>query len=173
MKKRDFIKSIGLGIAGSAAISQLFFPNIVSSKKKHTWVAVSAFDKAGILGRSFSRICDEITRISNGELNIRLFHANELVSAFESFDVVQSGTCQMGFGSPYYWAGKSPSISLLSGIPFGMNYQEMSSWFYNGDGIKFADEIYNQFNLKFFPAGNIRGLVAYATSSISSVLLTL
>ena len=49
---------------------------------------------------------------------------------------------------------KSPSISLLSGIPFGMNYQEMSSWFYNGDGIKFADEIYNQFNLKFFPAGN-------------------
>ena len=113
-------------------------------------MAVSAFDKAGILGRSFSRICDEITRISNGELNIRLFHANELVSAFESFDVVQSGTCQMGFGSPYYWAGKSPSISLLSGIPFGMNYQEMSSWFYNGDGIKFADEIYNQFNLKFF-----------------------
>ena len=154
MKKRDFIKSIGLGIAGSATIGQLFFPNIVSSKKKHTWVAVSAFDKAGILGRSFSRICDEITRISNGELNIRLFHANELVSAFESFDVVQSGTCQMGFGSPYYWAGKSPSISLLSGIPFGMNYQEMSSWFYNGDGIKFADEIYNQFNLKFFPAGN-------------------
>ena len=42
----------------------------------------------------------EITRISDGELNIRLFHANELVSAFESFDVVQSGTCQMGFGSP-------------------------------------------------------------------------
>ena len=154
MKKRKFIKSIGLGLASTAAIGNLFFPNIVSSKKKYTWVAVSAFDKAGILGRAFSRICDEITRISNGELNIRLFHANELVSAFESFDVVQSGTCQMGFGSPYYWAGKSPSISLLSGIPFGMNYQEMSSWFYNGDGIKFADEIYNQFNLKFFPAGN-------------------
>ena len=76
------------------------------------------------------------------------------MSAFESFDVVQSGTCQLGFGSPYYWAGKSSSISLLSGIPFGMNYQEMSSWFYNGGGIKLADEIYNQFNLKFFPAGN-------------------
>ena len=121
------------------------------NQKKHTWVAVSAFDKAGILGRSFSKICEEITRISDGELNIRLFHANELVSAFESFDVVQSGTCQMGFGSPYYWAGKSSSISLLSGIPFGMNYREMSSWFYNGDGIKLADEVYNQFNLKFFP----------------------
>ena len=155
MKRRNFIKkNFRTGLVAGIASSSLFFPNIVKSKKKHTWVAVSAFDKAGILGRAFSNICDEITRISNGDLNIRLFHANELVSAFESFDVVQSGTCQMGFGSPYYWAGKSPSISLLSGIPFGMNYQEMSSWFYNGDGIKLADEIYNQFNLKFFPAGN-------------------
>lgn len=155
MKRRKFLKkTLTTGLAAGVASSSLLFPNIVSSKKKHTWVAVSAFDKAGILGRAFSNICDEITRISNGALNIRLFHANELVSAFESFDVVQSGTCQMGFGSPYYWAGKSPSISLLSGIPFGMNYQEMSSWFYNGEGIKLADEIYNQFNLKFFPAGN-------------------
>ena len=154
MKRRKFFnKTFTSGLAAGVASSSLFFPNIVSSKK-HTWVAVSAFDKAGILGRAFSNVCDEITRISNGEPNIRLFHANELVSAFESFDVVQSGTCQMGFGSPYYWAGKSPSISLLSGIPFGMNYQEMSSWFYNGEGIKLADEIYNQFNLKFFPAGN-------------------
>ena len=55
-----------MGLVGTAAASHLFFPNIVSSKKKNTWVAVSAFDKAGMLGRSFSRICDEITRISNG-----------------------------------------------------------------------------------------------------------
>ena len=73
MKKRKFIKSVGLGLVSTAAVGHLFFPNIVSSKKKHTWVAVSAFDKAGILGRAFARICDEITRISNGELNIRLF----------------------------------------------------------------------------------------------------
>jgi len=156
MKRRKFFdKSLKkITIAGISA-STIFAPNILKAKnKKYTWVAVSAFDKAGILGRAFQKLCDDITRISSGKLNIRLFHANELVSAFESFDVVQSGTCQMGFGSPYYWAGKSKAISFLSGIPFGMNYQEMSSWFYNGDGIKLADSIYNQFNLKFFPAGN-------------------
>ena len=82
-----------------------------------------------------------------------MFHANELVSAFESFDVVQSGTCQMGFGS-LYWAGKSPAISFLSGIPFGFNQQEMSAWFYHSDGMQLADQVYNGLNLKFFPAGN-------------------
>ena len=44
----------------------------------------------------------------------------------------------MGFGSPYYWAGKSPAISFLSGIPFGFNQQEMSAWFYHGDGMRLS-----------------------------------
>ena len=155
MKRRKFIsKAIKKTLVGGTLATSFFFPNVVKSKKKHTWVAVSAFDKAGILGRAFTKLCDEITRISNGELNVKLFHANELVSAFESFDVVQSGTCQMGFGSPYYWAGKSPAISFLSGIPFGLNQQEMSAWFYHSDGMRLADEVYNDLNLKFFPAGN-------------------
>jgi len=171
MKRRKFIKkSISSSLIGGAVASSLFFPNIVSSKKKHTWVAVSAFDKAGILGRSFTRLCEEITRISDGELNIKLFHANELVGAFESFDVVQSGTCQMGFGSPYYWTGKSPAISFLSGIPFGFNQQEMSAWFYHGDGLKLANKVYNELNLKFFPAGNTGNQMGgWFNKSINSV----
>ena len=137
MKRRSFLKKIfKSSMVGGLAASALFFPNIVKSKKKHTWVAVSAFDKAWLLGRAFERLCEQITRISNGNLTIRLFHANELVGAFESFDVVQSGTCQLGFGSPYYWAGKSDAISFLSGIPFGLNFQEMSAWYTHGDGLK-------------------------------------
>tara|TARA_B100001027_G_scaffold46584_1_gene30458 strand:+ start:3051 stop:4133 length:1083 start_codon:yes stop_codon:yes gene_type:complete len=153
MKRRKFIKKT-TAFMGGALAANLISPKIARSKNKHMWVAVSAFDKAGILGRAFKKLCDDITRISEGELNIKLFHANELVGAFESFDVVQSGTCQMGFGSPYYWAGKSPAISFLSGIPFGLNHQEMSAWFYNSDGMKLADQVYNELNLKFFPAGN-------------------
>ena len=54
MKKRNFLKkSLKLGLAGTALASTLFFPNVVRSKKKFTWVAVSSFDKAGILGRAF------------------------------------------------------------------------------------------------------------------------
>ncbi len=155
MTRRKFLKNTIKNVTIGAVVGSTFaFPNIIRSKTKHTWVAVSAFDKAGILGRSFQKICEEITRISKGELTIRLFHANELVGAFESFDVVQSGTCQLGFGSPYYWTGKSPAIAFLSGIPFGLNSQEMSAWFYFGTGMKLADKIYNEFNLKFFPAGN-------------------
>ena len=72
-----------------------------------------------------------------------------MVSAFESFDVVQSGTCQMGFGSPYY--GQENHPLFLCYLEFHLEcFQEMTSWFYNGDGIKLANEIYREFNLKFF-----------------------
>ena len=114
MTRRNFLKkTIKSTAVSSLAVSSLFITKKNKIEKKNTWVAVSAFDKAGILGRAFTKLCQEITRISEGELNIKLFHANELVGAFESFDVVQSGTCQMGFGSPYYWAGKSPAISFI------------------------------------------------------------
>ncbi len=154
MSRRKFLKNSLGSVAIGGLASSIFFPNLIHSKKKHNWVAVSAFDKTGILGRSFDKLCQEITRISRGELTIKLFHANELVSPFESFDVVQSGTCQIGFGSPYYWSGKSRAITFLSGMPFGLNSQEMSAWFYYADGMKLADKVYSKFNLKFFPAGN-------------------
>ena len=59
MKRRKFLQNISLG---SLAIAGLAVPNIVTSKKRYSWVAVSAFDKAGILGRSFDKLCSDITR---------------------------------------------------------------------------------------------------------------
>ena len=65
MKRRKFLKkTFTTGLAAGVASSSLLFPNIVSSKKKHTWVAVSAFDKAGILGRAFSNICDDFSEFA-------------------------------------------------------------------------------------------------------------
>ena len=52
---------------------------------------------------------------------------------FESFDVVQSGTCQM----IDHLIGLENHGYLLSGIPFGFNQQEMAAWFYHGDGMIF------------------------------------
>ena len=69
MKRRKFLKkTFTSGLAAGVLLQVFFFQTLFHQKKKHTWVAVSAFDKAGILGRAFSNICDEITRISDGEL---------------------------------------------------------------------------------------------------------
>ena len=88
-------------------------------------------------------------------MSIKVYHAGELVKPFEAIDAVQAGTAQMGFGAPYYWAGKSSSISFVAAMPYGLTAQEQNAWAYYGGGIEAADKhAYNPLGLKFLPLGN-------------------
>jgi len=69
-------------------------------------------------------------------------------------DAVQAGTAQMGFGAPYYWAGKSEAISFIAAQPFGLNAQEQNAWMYYAGGLEQADKVYKGLGLKFLPLGN-------------------
>lgn len=164
--RRDFIKKMALGTAAVGGLSALSAcaksdavgtavaaPSI--SKKKIQWTAVSAFGKAGLLGRALDRFAAFVGQASGGQLTIKTYHSGELVKSLEAMDAVLSGTAQMGFGAPYYWAGKSDSISFVAAMPFGLTAQEQNAWAYNGGGIDLADKhAYNPLGLKFLPLGN-------------------
>jgi len=170
LERRDFIKKAAMGgaaVGGMVALgacsqasdssnssgSAVAAPAVSKSRKQ--WTAVSSFGKAGLLGRALDRFAAFVGQASGGRLTIKTFHAGELVKGLESMDAVLSGTAQMGFGAPYYWAGKSDSISFVAAMPFGLNGQEQNAWCYNGGGIEMADKhAYNPLGLKFLPLGN-------------------
>ena len=167
-ERRDFIKKAAISSAavggmvalsacsqggGSATTPATSAPAVSKSRKQ--WTAVSAFGKAGLLGRALDRFADFVGTASDGRLTIKTFHAGELVKGLEAMDAVQAGTAQMGFGAPYYWAGKSDSISFVAAMPFGLTAQEQNAWAYNGGGIELTDKhAYNPLGLKFLPLGN-------------------
>lgn len=169
LERREFIKKAAVGSAAAGAVAlgacsgskdstssndkTVSAPSVSRGKKQ--WTAVSAFGKAGLLGRALDRFANFVGVASEGRLTIKTFHAGELVKGLEAMDAVQSGTAQMGFGAPYYWAGKSDSISFVAAMPFGLNGQEQNAWAYNGGGIEMADKhAYNPLGLKFLPLGN-------------------
>jgi TRAP-type mannitol/chloroaromatic compound transport system substrate-binding protein len=154
MKRRKFLSgsAVAGAVAATAAVSS--FPTPAISQGRKQWTAVSAFGKAGILGRQLQGMADFIGKATDGRLTIKVFHAGELVGAFEAFDAVQDGTAQMGLGAPYYWTGKSKAIQFIAAMPFGLNAQEQNAWFYYGGGIEAADKIYNELGTKFLPCGN-------------------
>ena len=151
MNRRHFLT--GATTAG-AVVAASMLPKPAIAAKKHQWTAVSAFGKAGLLGTNLDSFCTFVTQASGGRLSITPYHAGELVSAFESFDAVQGGQAQMGYGAPYYWQGKSDAISFVAAMPFGFTAQEQNAWFYYGGGIEMADKIYNGLGVKFLPIGN-------------------
>lgn len=106
------------------------------------------------LGTGASRLAENINKLSNGRLTIKVYGGNELVPAFEVFDAVQQGTAEMGHSATYYWKGKASAAQFFSAIPFGMTAQELHGWIYYGGGLELWQEVYAPHGLVPFLAGN-------------------
>lgn len=92
--------------------------------------------------------------MSDGELKVTVYGSKEIVPGLESFDFVAKGDAEMGHGAAYYWKGKTPAAQFFAAVPFGLNAQETNGWIYYGGGQALWDDLYAQFNLKPFLAGN-------------------
>ncbi|MAZ92472.1 MAG: ABC transporter substrate-binding protein, partial [Maricaulis sp.] len=54
------------------------------------------------LGTAANNVAAYINRMSGGSLDVRVYAAGEIVSAFEAFDAVSEGTADMYHGAEYY-----------------------------------------------------------------------
>ncbi|MFH1136951.1 MAG: TRAP transporter substrate-binding protein [Pseudomonadota bacterium] len=154
MKRRDFLKKAGLGAAAAAAVTAVKAPAVLASKT-YNWKMVTTWPpKLPVLQDGCERLAKRIEEISDGRIKIKVYAAGELVPAMGIFDAVSSGTVEVGSGASYYWAGKVPAAQWFSAVPFGMNAQGMSAWFYGGGGLELWEEVYAPFNLVPRPGGS-------------------
>ncbi len=154
MKRRDFLKKVGIGTAAAAATSVIGAPAVIA-QKKYQWKMVTTWPpKLPVLQDGCERLAKRIGELSDGRIQIQVFAAGELVPALESFQAVSDGTVEVGSGASYYWAGKEPATQWFSAVPFGMNAQGYAAWFHGGDGLKLWEEVYAPFNLVPRPGGS-------------------
>ncbi|MBR7888087.1 TRAP transporter substrate-binding protein [Marinomonas sp. A79] len=106
------------------------------------------------LGTGAEALAKNITAMSNGRLEVKVYAAGELVPALEVFDAVSRGTAEMGHTSAYYWKGKAPAVQFFSSVPFGMTAQEFNAWLEFGGGLALWEEVYAPFNVIPMAAGN-------------------
>ena len=160
MERRKFI---GAGLAAGGALivascgkkeEKKVAPAVVT-KKKIKWRMTTTWPKdfPG-LGTGANQLAKYINQMSDGALEVVVHGGGEIVPALEAFDAVSKGTVEMGHGAAYYWKGKSPATQFFAAVPFGLTAQETNAWIYAGGGQELWDELYAQFNLKPFLAGN-------------------
>lgn len=166
MERRQFVQGLGGGFAAGALLgtacsrqepaqAETTTPSKATKQKQFAWKMVTTWPKnfPG-LGTGAQHLADQITRMSGGRLTIKLYGAGEIVPALETFDAVSRGTAEMGHGAAYYWKGKSEASQFFTAVPFGLNAMEMHSWLHFGGGMALYRELYDQFNLMPFDAGN-------------------
>ncbi len=124
-------------------------------QKIHKWRMVTTWPKnLPGLGTAPERMADNIRKMSNGRLDIKVYGAGEVVPALEVFETVSQGTVQMGHGAAYYWKGKVPAAQFFTAVPFGLTAQEMNGWLLHGGGLALWRELYDRYNLVPIPGGN-------------------
>jgi len=153
MKRREFIKSAGVGGVAVAAASTLAKPAIAQKRVEMVIVSTWPRDFPG-LGTSAQRLAKRITDCSDGRIETKYFAAKERVGAFDSFDEVASGNAQGYIAADYYWKGKHPGWNYFTAVPFGLTYTEINAWIRFGGGQELWDELAGGFGLKCMPAGN-------------------
>src|ERR1700760_5144194 len=117
MKRRDFIKVTGLGVAGAATIAA---PAIAQSMPEIKWRMTASWPKSldTIYGGA-DVMCKAVAEATDNKFQIQTFAAGEIVPGLQVLDAGQNGTVEMGHTASYYYFGKDPTFTFGSCLPFG------------------------------------------------------
>jgi TRAP-type mannitol/chloroaromatic compound transport system substrate-binding protein len=153
MQRRNILAGAAGGIAGSLAM-----PSVVTAQTTFNWRMTSFYGPQAAFystGPGSARdLIDRIQRMSNNRIRIQFFGAGELIPAAEGFDAVSSGIVEMNYANAYFWTGKTFAAQYFTAVPFGLNFQGLNGWMYDGGGLDLWREVYDRFNLVPFLCGN-------------------
>jgi TRAP-type mannitol/chloroaromatic compound transport system substrate-binding protein len=151
MKRRDFIKTAGVGLAATAVAA----PAIAQSMPEVKWRLTSSFPKSldTLWGASetFSKYLAEAT---DNKFQVQPFAAGEIVPGLQAMDAVSGGTVECCHTAAYYYVGKDPTFPLFCAVPFGLNSRQQNAWFYDGGAQKLMDEFTKKYNIVSLLGGN-------------------
>ena len=113
MKRREFLKAAGVGIATSTIAA----PAIAQSMPEIKWRLTASWPKSLDTLYGGSRILrpSAIAEITDNKFQIQVFAAGEIVPGLQVLDAVQNGTVEMGHTAPYYYFGKDPAFTFGTG----------------------------------------------------------
>jgi TRAP-type mannitol/chloroaromatic compound transport system substrate-binding protein len=93
MKRREFLKVTGVGLAGSAIAA----PAIAQSMPETKWRLTASWPKSlDTLYGGCEFFCKRVAEITDNRFQIQPFAAGELVPGLQVLDAVANGTVEMG-----------------------------------------------------------------------------
>src|SRR5262245_42559946 len=145
-ERRRFIATVS-GLAAAAGAAVIDAASVIAQPKIQWRLSTAYPPSLDHLHGAAQRLAKIVEEMSGGRLKIEVFASGQIVQAFECFDAASKGTIDAFMAAPVYWFEKEPAIEWFGTIPFGMNPEGMSAWYYQGDGLKLWEETYAAFNL--------------------------
>src|SRR5262245_3622316 len=151
MKRREFLKVAGAGMAASAVAA----PAIAQSAPEVKWRMTASWPKSlDTLYGALETASKYVAEATDNKFQIQVFAAGEIVPALQVLDAVSNGTVEAGHTAMYYYIGKDPTWALFCAVPFGLNGRLQNAWFYDGEGLTLMNEFAKKSNVHSLVGGN-------------------
>ena len=151
MKRRDFLKVGGVGVAASAVAA----PAIAQSNPEIKWRLAASWPKSlDTLYGGCEHFTKRVAEITDNKFQIQPFAAGEIVPALQVLDAVSNGTVEMGNTALYYYWGKNPAFTFGTSLPFGLNTRAHISWLRFGGGMDMLNDLLKEYQCVGVPTGS-------------------
>lgn len=108
------------------------------------------FSPETLSGQMAAEFIEDITAMSNGEIQVEMFYSSSVVKSAETFDAAATGIldCDMTGGS--YQTGKNPAFQFAGDLAGGYTnpYQQMA-WLLHNGGYETLNGLYNAHGMEF------------------------
>lgn len=151
MKRREILSGGVLAAAGAS----LAAPAIAQGNPSVTWRLASSYPKSldTIYGSSVA-LSEAVAAMTDGQFQIQVFAAGELVPPLQVMDAVGAGTVEMGHTAAYFYIGKDSAFAFGTALPWSGNARQYSSWLHRGGGSDLFNEFVAPYGVTHFPGGN-------------------
>ncbi len=151
MKRRDFLKVGGAGLAASAVAA----PAIAQTNPEIKWRLTASWPKAlDTLYGGCEYFVKRVAEITDNKFQIQSFAAGEIVPGLQVLDAVSNGTVEMGNTALYYYWGKDPAFTFGTSLPFGLNTRAHIAWLRFGGGTEMLNDLLKDYKCVAVPTGS-------------------
>jgi TRAP-type mannitol/chloroaromatic compound transport system substrate-binding protein len=147
-KSKSLMKSF-VSILAVFALMITFSFQQVNAAEKIRWKVQSTFNTGWpALGDPVARLADTLDKATDGRIKLKVYEPGKILPPLEISPSISKGDLPAAYNYMAYDQGRIPAAVLFAAVPFGMEPWEYAAWWFEGEGSKLANEIYNKQNIK-------------------------
>lgn len=108
----------------------------------HWRVPVAFSTNLPALGDNVLLVSERLRAATDGRIDLEVFEPGMLIPPFSITEGVRDNKIEAGYTWIGYDQGRIPATPLVSAVPFGMEPWEFAAWYYEDEGKRLTEQLY-------------------------------